>query len=64
VVAEHFEAGEGSHRRLLQRSHRKGKETGSAIAGRGEGLALKADDMEGLKDKLESEMKKMPDFQK
>ncbi len=42
----------------------KGTKAGSAMAGTGESISLKADDMERLKDRLEEAMKKMPDFQK
>jgi chemotaxis protein MotB len=40
----------------------KGKFTGTSLAGAGESLQLKADDMSKLKDTLEQAMKKMPDF--
>ncbi len=41
-----------------------GKQSGSAVAGTGESLALRAEDMARLKDKIEDAMKKMPDFLK
>lgn len=41
-----------------------GTSTGSSEAGLGEGLALNKQDMEHLKDKLESAFKQLPDFQK
>ena len=41
-----------------------GKQAGSAIAGQGENLAIKKDDMKQLKDKLEQAIKELPDFQK
>ena len=41
-----------------------GKETGSATTGSGEALSLGQDDMPHLKDKLESAMKKSPEFEK
>jgi len=40
----------------------KGKQTGSNSAGAGEALDLSKDNMENLKEKLESAMKKMPEF--
>jgi chemotaxis protein MotB len=42
----------------------KGKQSGSAMAGRGETMAIKRDEMDKLKDKLVDAMKKMPDFSK
>src|SRR4051794_38310190 len=41
-----------------------GKETGSATTGTGEALSLAQDDMPHLKDKLESALKKSPEFEK
>ncbi len=41
-----------------------GKMAGSAIAGQGETLAMKKDDMNQLKDKLQQAIKELPDFQK
>ncbi len=41
-----------------------GKQAGSAIAGQGENLAIKKDDMKQLKTKLEQAIKELPEFQK
>lgn len=41
----------------------KGKQTGSNSAGTGESLDLSKDNMENLKEQLESAMKKMPEFE-
>ncbi len=41
-----------------------GKLAGSAIAGQGENLAVKKDDMKQLKEKLQQAIKELPDFQK
>ncbi len=40
------------------------KQAGSAIAGQGESMAIKKDDMGKLKDKLQQAMKELPDFKK
>ncbi|MDX1984097.1 MAG: flagellar motor protein MotB [Bryobacteraceae bacterium] len=40
-----------------------GKLMGSTMSGAGEGLSLKEDDMEKLKEKIEAAMKQSPDFQ-
>jgi chemotaxis protein MotB len=40
-----------------------GKLMGSTMAGAGEGISLKEDDMEKLKEKIEAAMKQSPDFQ-
>lgn len=42
----------------------KGKFTGSALAGSGESISVKSDDMPKLKDTLEQAMKQMPDFER
>lgn len=42
----------------------QGKQAGSAIAGLGESLAIKKNQMNQLKDKLQQAIKEMPDFQK
>jgi chemotaxis protein MotB len=41
-----------------------GKLSGNGIAGNGAGVAIKKDDMEGLKDKIEQAIKQMPEFKK
>ncbi|MBI4909772.1 MAG: OmpA family protein [Acidobacteria bacterium] len=41
-----------------------GKMVGSNMNGSGDGLTLKEDDMDNLKDKIESALKQTPDFQK
>src|SRR5216684_527022 len=41
-----------------------GKQMGSNMSGSGDGLQLKKDDMENLKEKLEAALKQTPDFQK
>jgi len=41
-----------------------GKMMGSTVAGAGEGLQLKQDDMQDLKEKIEAALKQTPDFQK
>ncbi|MFN7543051.1 MAG: flagellar motor protein MotB [Acidobacteriota bacterium] len=38
------------------------KETGTGVAGEGEQITLSQDDMEGLKEKIQSAMKQLPDF--
>jgi len=40
------------------------KQAGSAIAGQGESMAIKKDDMGKLQDKLQQAMKELPDFKK
>ncbi len=42
----------------------RGKETGSGMAGTGESVAVKKDDMNQLKEKLEAAMKQLPEFPK
>lgn len=42
----------------------KGKMTGTALAGSGESISLKSDDMNRLKETLDNAMKNMPDFAK
>jgi chemotaxis protein MotB len=42
----------------------KGTQTGSGLAGSGEGVSLGVDDMNKLKEKLDQAMKQMPNFQK
>jgi chemotaxis protein MotB len=41
-----------------------GKQTGSSMAGNGEGLSLAKDDMVNLKEKLQQALKKSPEFEK
>ena len=40
-----------------------GKESGSSMAGQGEGIELKKDDLSKLKDEINQAMKKMPEFE-